>query len=235
MPPTRDGRSSDKPEPKEVSVARITSKQAIVVAILSALVSLATLTKDFINPPPTDKDVKEQVDQSLNQRVEKDDGQLVISSSLPVGTVVASLLSPGQFSESVGDPAVFNPEKSRWVLADARNDISRSKLSRIVGKSKTPDLRGMFLRGANDGRSDGLQDPEGDRDPGNYQPDSVKRHSHERPADVWDSGARNGTPVGGGGLGFSYTAPFPRTGEYGESDETRPKNVAVFFYIKVNE
>lgn len=235
MPEARSSKPSAQQEPPEVRVARITSRSAIIVAVISALVSIAAVAKDFVNPPATEKDVKDQVAESLNQRIVKADGKLVLSSSLPLGTIVTSLLGPGQFSEAVGDPSVFDPASSRWVLADARNDISRSKYSRITGKLKTPDLRGMFLRGANDGRTDDRKDPDGDREPGQYQPDSVKRHSHDRPKDVFDSGGRDGSTVGGGGLGISWTAPFPQTGDYGEAEETRPKNVAVFFYLKINE
>jgi hypothetical protein len=236
MSEVRDRKPSSQ-EPPEVRVARITSQSAIIVALISAVVSIAAIAKDFINPPPTQRDVAKKIDETFNQRVVKEDGKLVISPLLPVGTIVASFLAPGQFSEAVGDPSVFDPAKSRWVQADARADISRSKYSKVTGRSRTPDLRGMFLRGANDGRTDDRKDPDGDREPGQYQPDSVKRHSHDRPKDVFDSGGRDGTPVvgrDGGGLGFSWIAPFPKTGEYGEADETRPKNVAVFFYIRIN-
>ncbi len=57
---------------------------------------------------------------------------------LHVGEIVASVLSEDQFQHAYG---------SGWVLADAR-DVINSAYARLTGRTKIPDLRSSFLRGA---------------------------------------------------------------------------------------
>src|ERR1700680_4444396 len=68
----------------------------------------------------------------------------------PVGSIIASMLTEAQFQRLAG---------TGWILGDGRA-VPRTAYSRITGRSSIPDLRGMFLRGQNENRNDGLQNPE---------------------------------------------------------------------------
>jgi hypothetical protein len=144
---------------------------------------------------------------------------------LPIGTILPSMLDPNSFAAAVGDPPVFDPVKSKWVLADGR-DVTDSQYGKLFG-NETPDLRGMFLRGMN---VNGGQDPNQNRTAGHPQTDAFKKHSHmlpisENEGNVW-------------GVSWSVQGEFKgehqrwTTAEGG--DETRPKNVAIYFYIRIN-
>lgn len=98
-----------------------------------------------------------------------------------------------------------------------------------------PDMRGMFARGADNGRG---VDP--GRSRGSYQPDSLKEHQHVFGGDdqLEDYGnwqqATGGFPYDArsnyGGAGKNYrtrTDPL-----YPMAHETRPKNVAINYFIK---
>ena len=124
-----------------------------------------------------------------------------------------------------------------------------------------PDARGRFLRMANNdvcaehrlGADSGDaynqciadRDPDADRGLGTYQGDSVGRHEHNYD-DLFYSeisgfkpGSASGVPVPGG-VGSGDTDwdgnvgyGIERTTHVGGSDETRPKNLAVNYYIKI--
>jgi hypothetical protein len=103
----------------------------------------------------------------------------------------------------------------------------------------TPDLRGVFLRGVNEGRGDGKQDPD-ERKAGSYQQDALQEHGHKTDAKAWEETTK--------GDNYGY-----RTSQHKASPasvdnvtnlkgaraasvavETRPRNVAVYYYIKIN-
>jgi hypothetical protein len=68
----------------------------------------------------------------------------------PVGMIVQSMLTEAQFQAING---------TNWVLA-AGQSVTGSQYATITGNSSIPDLRGMFLRGKNNSRSDGNQAPD---------------------------------------------------------------------------
>lgn len=158
--------------------------------------------------------------------------------NLPVGTIIPSILEPSSFAKTVGDPdpSDFDPKISKWVLANGRKVSTDSKYYMFTRESRIPDLRGMFLRGMNEGRNDGEQDPD-DRKPGEYQRDALKQHGHETDAlklKHWkkeDTRELGYTSKGGADYGRAIVKKV--TGAKA-ADETRPKNVAVYFYIKIN-
>lgn len=155
---------------------------------------------------------------------------------VPIGTVISSILPPSLLSSVVGDPAQFDVMRSIWILADGR-DVRSSRYANLTGESKVPDLRGVFLRGLNAGRTDGFQDPD-HREVGSFQADEIVRHNH-RPAApgapsgggfVVQSGNRSAFLQGNGGsMQLKDT-----TDENDGGPETRPKNVAVYHFIKIN-
>lgn len=156
-------------------------------------------------------------------------------ANLPIGTIIPSMLDSSLFAKAVGDSPDFDSIKSKWVLADGQKDLTHSKYHRLTGESYTPDLRGMFLRGLNVGRDDGKQDPEQDRTPGDYQQDALKEHGHKTTAKAlkWrDTKTRLGYTSKG-----EAKAPIAEVTDVTHAkvaEETRPKNVAVYFYIKIN-
>jgi hypothetical protein len=143
-----------------------------------------------------------------------------VGSGVPVGTVIASMLTPTQFSASV-------PDAASWVLADGRN-VAGTAYATATGASTVPDLRGVFLRGKNNGRSDGSQNPDGDLALGAYQADQFLSHNHSisgfGTVQLHNAGSSYGTYIQSG------TRNTDNTG----GNETRARNVTVNHYIKVN-
>lgn len=143
-----------------------------------------------------------------------------------VGDVKVSMLSEAQF-------LVANGGDVTWVLADGRDldnfpETANSKYKDITGSSVIPDLRGMFLRGKNNGRADGNENPDGDLNLGTYQADEFKSHTHS-----YDRANNfSGLLVGSSPAGFIVQGTT--TGASG-GNETRAKNVTVNYYIKINE
>lgn len=91
---------------------------------------------------------------------------------LPVGSIVASMLDESTFQAQNTSPS---PE--RWVLADGR-DVTGSTYQSLTGDTTIPDLRGNFLRGKNNGRSDGKENPDGDLALGTYTASKFASHNH---------------------------------------------------------
>lgn len=126
---------------------------------------------------------------------------LVSSSDLnPVGMIISSLLTEAQFQALNG---------TSWVLADGRN-ITGSLYSTITSATLIPDLRGQTLRGKNNGRVDGNQDPDGERALGAFQSHAFGSHDHTQGSHNHGFGTFNGTalpaPPNGGNQPAS-TAP----------------------------
>ncbi len=216
------------------------SKSTILIAIISAVsaivVAVVTTYGTIAVSAPEAKKVKEEL---------KDISNLEKIANMPIGTIVPSMLPPSLFAEVVGDPApsVFDPGKSKWVLADGR-DIRISRYGRLSGNAETPDLRGMFLRGLNEGRKDDKQDPDV-RKPGDYQKDAIQRHGHKATVTGEPTGYKEQAETPSG-IGYTRNkagrnAPYEKisvnvsdvVGANAEA-ETRPRNAAVYFYIKIN-
>lgn len=142
--------------------------------------------------------------------------------SVPVGAIFASVINPDNMKD------VY---KSAFVLADGRNVSTQSAYAKLFGETRVPDLRGMFLRGLNVGRFDGKQDPDNTRDPGGYQPDQNRSHTHSTVQMVYDNNVDgvDSTVIHSG----EHHNEDKQTGTSG-GDEARPKNVAVYYYIRVN-
>lgn len=71
-------------------------------------------------------------------------------STAAIGAIQSALLTEAQFQAQFG---------SGWILADGRSVLG-SKYETITGRSSIPDLRGVVLRGKNNGRNDGGQNPD---------------------------------------------------------------------------
>lgn len=167
-------------------------------------------------------------------------------SPVPVGVIVASVLSMAEFADASGDPSVWDASRSRWALADGREVVGSAYRS-LTGNTRVPDLRGMFLRGASGGRGDAFADPDANRVLGSSQTWAT---GHPRGGLRTDSAGEHNHPgyVGGGGgahasgihSGPAHGAtPVPAGGGHthqvtGGDAETRPNNAAVNFFVRIN-
>lgn len=160
----------------------------------------------------------------------------------PIGTVICSYLNWEEFQKITENNkyttnGLWNSEFSFWAPCDGR-EIDKSDLHKVTDKS-VPDLRGVFLRGLNSfdryendngipSVSDLQKDPEPNRIRASFQKDDVEAHTHAFQGR--NSGAyRSGELGQSANLGDSNE----RTSSHGGS-ETRPKNVALYYYIKIN-
>lgn len=154
----------------------------------------------------------------------------------PVGHVISAMLDENQFRAIHG---------AGWILADGRS-VAGSKYATITGNTTAPDLRGQFLRGKNNARADGNQDPAGERALGNFQTHATAKnglaisdpgHSHGIPSNATNGNAGTAA-IYSSVAGATYTAGTNGAGtgiSLGAGDaETRVRNVAVNHFIKIN-
>jgi hypothetical protein len=152
----------------------------------------------------------------------------------------------GDVRDSVLEPGVFTSRNAGWVLMDGRN-VEGSDLFAINGAANIPDGRGVFIRGMDLGRNaiDGKGDPEGNTRVLNIvQMDEFLAHNH----DIRDPGHAHifRVPNGNGSSGIPGNpqgleeTPTSRsqtgiTIELRGGVETRPRNIVLYRYIKINE
>jgi len=179
---------------------------------------------------------------------------LVSKSDLPVGTIISSILQPEVFLRALGENINFNTTESNWCLADGRNVVG-STFNLVTSSNNIPDLRGMFLRGVNQNRSDEFSDPDGNREAGDFQFDATKMpntafytsnaggHTHSyRSTDngpLLDNPVSQDNPNWKNRYGVVDSKRTSNEGVHqhqitGGDIETRPKNISVFYYIKIN-
>lgn len=160
----------------------------------------------------------------------------------PIGTIIASYLNWEEFQYATDNNKQTENEKwdreySFWSPCDGR-DTQGSDFSKIAKKSNAPDLRGVFLRGLNTFDryetdngiaivSDLRKDPETTRTRGSFQNDDFKSHSHTY------NGRTNAAYMSGAGTSHSQNGTSDPTSVVGGA-ETRPKNIAIYYYIKIN-
>jgi hypothetical protein len=156
----------------------------------------------------------------------------------PVGMIVSAMLTEAQFQALNG---------TSWILMDGRS-VAGSTYAALTGNSVVPDARGMILRGKNNGRSDGNQNPSADRVLGEFENDQMQGHRHQTAAQSGGGGVNigpNGSGAGYMAIGIANntngttnsTSPIddstgngiPRAG-----NETRVKNITVNHFIKIN-
>lgn len=146
----------------------------------------------------------------------------------PKGTIAAFLTEPGKDSYLPGS-------NQTWIIAAGQGEENGVVI---------PDLRGQFLRGIDltvTGAKNIAYDPDGKRVSGSQQDDAFQGHWHEyyhkagtiqfggsADADLYDG--PHSLQVGS----FVQNAVTDGTnGTPRVASETRPKNVAIYWYIKV--
>jgi hypothetical protein len=158
------------------------------------------------------------------------------SDGTPIGTIIASILDYNSFMKVNNFEVTGDMSTDMWVPCDGR-ELRVGKYANVSG-GKVPDLRGVFLRGINDfgvnfptvrSVAPIQRNPENKR-AGEFQNDEFKKHSHK-------------LQKGGKGLNLNtnFASPgnenidpsYTTTNDPG-GPETRPKNVTVYYYIKIN-
>lgn len=163
------------------------------------------------------------------------------NSSIPIGSIIASTLSFSEFHSQSTDKA-FNSNESIWAPCDGRA-VNGSIYSSRYQKDFVPDLRGQFLRGnfSMGGPSEVIQNTPNGSNPRDgestqngyiYQSENFKSHNHSLDSKhngFYQSGqVRSHGTNGGDSYGFSQS-----TSSNG-GNETRPKNMYVYYYIRIN-
>ena len=158
----------------------------------------------------------------------------------PIGTIVASILDYNTFLKANGLDKMENEkmETVLWIPCDGRKE-NKSKYSSYSG-GNIPDLRGVFLRGINDYNTNFpsvLPVKDNQKNPkntvaGEFQDDGIKTHTH----DYQVGNAVNGHNYNTVGGEFYHPTVRMRTTKInnGAEEETRPKNITVYYYIKIN-
>ena len=130
-------------------------------------------------------------------------------------------------------PAAFPPNGWLECNGAAVNRTTYAALFTVLGTTfgagdgsttfNLPDLRGEFVRGWDHGRG-----VDAGRELGTGQVDEIKSHDHASPLTSWGSSGPKVVTAGS----FEYFSPPYRTGFTG-GPETRPRNVALMYIIKV--
>lgn len=163
---------------------------------------------------------------------------------LPVGTVLYSVLS------DVGSGSAVNsfqgqlnfPNPSTWILADGRN-VAGSIYEGLTGNANAPDLRGIMLRGLNNGgstagtRSDAYanpDDPTGTFTAGTLTQDRFAQHTHT--ANGVNAGGGETPNLGSGAIQGPATVTTSVTGGAPgiPTADTAPKNASLNAFIRIN-
>lgn len=105
-----------------------------------------------------------------------------------------------------------------------------------VSSAKVPDARGLVLRGKNNGRSDGDQDPAGDLSLGTFESDTFASHNHVVGQFQLNMTTNTGTNsefvMANGTNPSSVPANFTTTSS--GSTETRVKAIVINHFIRIN-
>ena len=145
-----------------------------------------------------------------------------------IGDIIHSMLTEEKFIAENG---------AGWVLADGR-DVTGSKYDTLILGGlggNIPDMRGQFLRGKNNGRSDGQENPDGEIDLGIFTNQKVGSHRHRTSAAY--SGRYGGYTLSGTRGVFAVNSGSG-TADYTDFDggnETAPKNITVNIFIKIED
>ncbi len=196
-----------------------------------------------------DKDLVLSLDTDRGSIVSKSiaEGSFSTNKDLPIGTIITSFLNFEQFNLATKNNekspgGIWTSQKSRWSPCDGR-PIPNSKFGKITSQTNIPDLRGVFTRGLNSfdpfytipPQNATQLNPEA-KTVGVYQPDEFASHRHG----VNYNDGNYAYPATGTGLQnnsgqeFRYDRPLQISIKEEGGQETRPKNVSVYYYIKIN-
>jgi len=202
----------------------------VIIALIGAISAIGVAY--FSSPPVARSAALGAVSTAAKEEVARQ-----LPAQLPVGTIVASILPPVEFSRQNRDRDASNPND--WVPCDGTQVASRI-YQQATSRNTVPDLRGLFLRGLNvfsigtqppaENARD-LSDPDGKRLPGSGQTDTLGLQ-------VGDIALNHVELIpfeGGGGNGLYGLRPMtPSSANIRVARETAPRNAAVYYYCKIN-
>lgn len=160
-----------------------------------------------------------------------------------LGNVIFSVLPPGPFRAENGDG---------WMLLKNVNidgsdsEVGKTELFERHQIRQLPDARGVFIRGLHLDRADSLGDTNQKRMMGEYQADAFATHTHKISEseglyyrDTHLRGLAGDDKHFAGILGDSTKQNKKRKllvtdPSSPRASETRPRNIALYVYIKVN-
>ncbi len=195
--------------------------------------------------------------QSHSEQIRQLAGCLYGDGEKPViGKVIASFMPYEDLNAFTGNQDEFSPYTSKWAPADGR-DVAGSVYAFMSRNSNNvPDLRGLFIRGANDFgvTFDGNVKnpvPKARKNPddlsvGTFQSDAFQGHRHSveeggiQPNIVHNQGSGPQQKAAGGTHDIRRLRLILDPIEDGKNgpprttSETRPKNITVFYYIRIN-
>jgi len=153
------------------------------------------------------------------------------------------MLPAAKYFDAIGEPVSTDYSTRAWVPADGR-PVLGSSYERLID-SNVPDLRGVFLRCVNVIENNpqipldpNHKDPV-DRPAGDFKADIIKAHRHNvspfyavNPftSNLWSNGGNMCVLIANS---VSPTASFDPDGN-ASGEETAPKNVSVYCYVRIN-
>lgn len=150
--------------------------------------------------------------------------------------------SIGSFDESMLTEVQYQAlHGTGWILSDGRSVVG-SKYASITGATIAPDARGQILRGKNNSRADGQQDPAGERTLGAQQSDAMQGHWHTLTGYQRNTAPGTSNIVEGQvGGELTSTDGFAKgqisdgaNGTPRITTETRVKNIACNIFLRIN-
>jgi hypothetical protein len=155
-----------------------------------------------------------------------------------VGDVKYSILDPVKFAQVNGDC---------WVPMDGRPLTSTDALSQLAGLSSLPNAGGLFVRAQDFANSDNDPDRDSNSPVATMQGDDFKSHNHNItdpghnhtggafwPAGGWPEQNQAGNPQDYTMFTNTGTSTTGITINNTGGTETRPKNINLWVYIRIN-
>lgn len=212
----------------------INSAAAIILAIGTSVATVMTASNSLRSAESDASSATASAQKAAAQA--EDAAKAAHGVAVPLGAIVASTLPWEDFAAASGDAADFRAAESDWAPCDGRS-LAGSIISKVYKMHRAPELRGVFLRGLNEFVPGATQpvdptraDPDSSRVAGSYQGDELRTHGHNMGYHKF--GLANGK--GDTDLEQSQpNLPGVSTSATG-GPETRPKNVAVYYYVRIN-
>lgn len=195
------------------------------------------------------------VETEIQKYTRTEDGRLALISAakgtVPIGSIVSSTLDYHRFCQINELPSLFNAKTSVWAPCDGR-DLAGSGYAKS-NSTISPDLRGVFIRGVNSmypgDTGAGTLNPK-QKNPENiqagvFQNDAFQNHTHLIGSGKSDKNSGSETHKGrfadfqveNGShrtKGVNKSPQDERIQTKFDREETRPKNVSVYYFIKIN-